>query len=217
MVSRPRIWQIWENAQNYPCLEDQENQLYNYLVKHANGIVPPSVSATSLLMSILRSGVTMEQAIAQAPGIPIEKLLSSYNSLHHQINSSLNAWSAIISEPSRESLLEHGPQLSTMLPSLVYRSTLIAHQFGQSELENFIQQVREIVDDATRISKSLEEDIHKELSLEKKREFGLFLYHLQKPSIWFSPYFLPTRVTQLEPRRVKVLLSQARSTHYQTR
>jgi hypothetical protein len=159
----------------------------------------------SVLVNALRTGIMPGPLQARLPGIRPANLLGAYVELSSRRAKSVEAWQTIVAERSRDAVLECGVRASRLLPGAVSQLERVLAQ-RPATLNDTIERMMARVDAARRLADDLESRVERcERGCTRGAFYAARLYDPELPSAWSDPFYVPQRVTDLVPERLRAL------------
>lgn len=201
-------WHIWP-GQHWPLTSEQEHRFVEDLTSRATDANTPVRDDVTVLLSMLRCGTDLDQALELAPGLQpqLPHLLGAYRLLASSLQTATAAWERSLSADSSD-LGAHADRAARLLPAPVerLRSCAADPTARRHTAEVLRERIAATVEQARTIEvqcAALPPPSPAALKL------GLQLFHPQIPGLYADPFYLPDRVSALSPTRVDSLLNGA--------
>lgn len=199
------LWFAWP-GRGWPSSSSEEETFVADLRASAPSSDLPDVDRDdlTLLLTALRSGISVARLRRFAPGIRPDKLLASYETLDRCRQEATDAWERICALPTPQTLQEEGARAEQILPSVVRRLHGVTHDPGRlaKQVRHEQAQVQLVRDLAWAVESKLE------VREGPRRALGRQLLNPVDPAWWDHAQYLPRRVTDLTPNRVRHLLCE---------
>ena len=159
----------------------------------------------TVLITSLRSGLSVPQVRAQAPGVEPTRLLSAYREVDRRRAFAERAWSALEEDGTTDGVMRYGELAGQLLPAVITR--LAAYLGDEDRFKVELERASDQVARTTRRVKLLEDRVVAAADdPERARELGTLLYDVYGHGAWSLETFLPPRVGTLVPLRLAALL-----------
>lgn len=206
------IWHVWP-SRRYPASALEEQRLVRDLA--AAGKLPPGKilqhergDATTVL-NALRLGLSFAQLLAVAPGLEPDRLLSAYRHLDRLRERSIEAFTALLDEPTSSSVLQHSQHAAALMPVPTFHLMAGIDASTARERARVLADTRRQLAAARRVA--AEQEAHllaADLDDLSRIRLGRVLYDPYMGGLWSHPYYAPMRVGTLVPDRVRDLLGE---------
>ncbi|MFZ4718690.1 MAG: hypothetical protein ACOYMR_04660 [Ilumatobacteraceae bacterium] len=165
-------------------------------------------SDATAILNALRGGLTVGELLDAAPGLVPAKLLAAYLDLQHRRRTARAAWDEIVALRTADAVLELAVAANRIAPGPV------------SQLWSIARTRPELVPDAVaRIEQRCAAAFHVAAEVEQRIErcaedcghrprLALQLFEPGCPTLWSDPAYLPARVTDIVPDRLRTLLDE---------
>jgi hypothetical protein len=218
----PHVWHLWPSRQ-WPASPEEETQFVADLSRAAARVVarrrrPPTepvddVTAranTTAVVNALRSGIGAVALLELVPGTPATELLAAYELLSDGLRASAQDWAAIVTEPALAGVLVVATSASVLMAVPMHRIATISANGRGCTLTTAVVAISASVGEHTRRAEAVERALAQcpPQDLRRRIALGAQLHNPLDPALWGSPYYLPSRVTTLSPRRVADLLGE---------
>ena len=207
------LWRVWPGP-GWPATRSGESALIFGLIQMGGKTVRKSSTIdrddVTLLINALRCNLTAQELMKFAPGIKPLAVVAVYEKLNRLLLRAQRDAIVMLSTPGSspkfsQELIIAG---SILLPVPATRITT-AHELESSEgaeavrikIKETVERVQKHVDD---VESWLDE--HGSSSSSTGTIVGNLLYHPNRDCMWSSPFFLPSRVGQLNSRRLSRLI-----------
>lgn len=161
----------------------------------------------TVLVTALRSGLSVPQVRSQAPGIDPSRLLSAYREVDRRRSFAERAWAALEQDGTTDGVMRFGELASQLLPAVITRLAAFLGDEERFRLE--LAKASDQVARTTRRVKLLEERVEASADEpERARELGTLLYDVYGHGAWSLETYLPPRVGTLVPLRLAALLGE---------
>lgn len=206
------MWHIWD-AKLRPALRSEEERFKEDLIKWCEVNEKESVREDArdfrgditAMVNVLRCGLSFSDMEELAPSVNLHQLLESYCYVEDLLSSALECWNKICTEGTIDSLQEYGMCAATILPVPVRKLyTLVDSDLFDFELS---EQIAEVSQERFRASQIESLLAHLPAPDAASTEIARILYSPYDVCLWNSPNFLPERVGELSPTRLKELLA----------
>ena len=206
------MWQIWPGTLAPATLQAE----LGFVAELESRISRPSRATrddVTALISILRCGATLEEALSFAPGLTAGQLLGAHRKVDTRRAASVAAWERIAAEPTHERWRADNRAAARLFPVAVER-IVVALETDPSprRLKEVVAQVQsrmqEVTNTATAIEQRLSE-VAGPTPYASTLAAALFTPH--GACVYSDPFFVPDRVATLSPTRIGDLLGEARS------
>jgi hypothetical protein len=201
------MWHIWP-GRLWPADAKSEAALVaglRALVKRPSRATRDDVTA---LLSILRCGTTLEEAMAFAPGLRPAGLLAAHQKLDQLRRASAAAWDAIAADPTVPIWRANVKAASRIYPVAVDR-VRAALEIDPRRLETSVHQIQQRMDEMSAIALEIERRCAATPStLPQAGALSALLFNPHGTHAYADPFFVPTRVAVLSPTRVGDLLGE---------
>jgi hypothetical protein len=158
------------------------------------------------VVTMLRCGIGVDAARFFAPGMRVSALAGAYDHVDNTRAQATTDWHRLLEDPcgaSAETILS----AERILPSGV-RRILAARPQGADAVHAAVEQVVAVLERRWREVGSVEEALHL-----GGTAVGVLLVDPWRPSLWDRPDYMPRRVTDLSPRRLRDLLGERYPEH----
>jgi len=206
------IWHVWP-SRRYPSSALEEQRLVRDLA--AAGKLPPGKilqhergDATTVL-NALRLGLSFVQLLAVAPGLKPDRLLSAYRHLDRLRERSIEAFTALLDEPTPSSVLQHSQHAAALMPVPTFHLMAGIDASTARERARVLADTRRQLAAARRVV--AEQEAHllaADLDDLSRIRIGRVLYDPYMGGLWSHPYYTPMRVGTMVPDRVRDLLGE---------
>lgn len=161
----------------------------------------------TVLITALRTGLSVPQVRAQAPGVEPTRLLSAYREVDRRRSFAERAWVALEQDGSTDGVMRYGELAGQLLPAVITR--LAAHLGDEDRFRVELAKAADQVARTSRRVKLLEDRVVASADdPERARELGTLLYDVYGHGAWSLETFLPPRVGTLVPLRLAALLGE---------
>ena len=161
----------------------------------------------TVLITALRSGLSLPEIRVQAPGVTPARLLAAHRELERRRAIAEEAWRVVEAEPGREAVVDYGILAGKLLPAV-----LTQLQMHIDDDERLTFEIGRAADQIARTSRRvlmLEDRVADSADdPERARELGTLLYDVYGHGAWSLETFLPPRVGTLVPLRLAALLGE---------
>ncbi len=206
-------WDIWGGC-GWPATADAEAQFVADLTAAAGGRTVDMADVDPLevvcLMTALRVSAPVEQVLSRATGLDPAHLLAVHRDLDRRLRAARAGWEAITTDATIDTLDEAGPAAAPLVGLLIER----LHRAAAMTPDLFADEVGRVAGRTVGIGQ-LCDTIEQRLDgiaapSQVGVDLGRQLFDPSQSCLWYSPLFIPTRVTQLSPVRVSDLLGWRR-------
>lgn len=206
------IWHVWP-SRRYPASSLEEQRLVRDLA--AAGKLPPGKiiqhergDATTVL-NALRLGLTFAQLVSVAPGLRPDRLLSAYRHLDRLRERSIEAFAALLDDPTPTSVVQHSQHAATLLPVPTFHLMAGIDASTARERTRILNDTRRQLAATSNAALAQEEQLLAvDLDDLSKVRLGRVLYDPYIGGLWSHPYYAPIRVGTMVPDRVRDLLGE---------
>lgn len=218
--ARSYVWHVWAGARNFPMTADEETrsiaELRAIAASQPSPRRRPQLDDPSdrrgyltAVLNVLRSGADWPAVFDLCPGLLASELVAEYDRAAGLLAAGRAAWDAIAANPSTETIEEHGPAASRVAGSTL---RMIARATTDSVRAELVAERRAAELDATirvvRLERLLKVLRRSPSNRALAIEVGRIMYDPYGTCLWSDPSFVPSRVGQLTPARVKELLAE---------
>lgn len=201
-------WLPW-HSRGWPATRGEERVFLIDLWELAEG--RPGTyrrSDATALLNGLRGGLTVRELVDAAPGLSPTRLLAAYLDLQHRRRMARAAWDELVELRSASVVLDLALAAGRLAPGPV------------SQLCNVARDRPDLVPDAVaRAAQRCARAFHMAAEVERRIEtihegcghrprLALQLFEPGYPTLWSDPSYLPTRVTDIVPERLRTLLGE---------
>lgn len=207
--SMRRMWHIWP-GNLWPASLLEERRFVADLQERASRPSKATRDDVTALISILRCGATVEEALAFAPGLKAGKLLSAHRRLDSLRLTSVEAWDRIAADPTPARWKADRRAAAKLFPVAVDR-VAVALETDPSErrLVEIVTQVNQRMRDLAATAEAIERKIVTvPRSLPYSGTLSASLYTPHGACVYGDPFFVPDRVSVLSPTRIGDLLGE---------
>lgn len=179
--------------------------------RYDDAVLHPEVQRhyATLLVTALRSSTPLPGLLGLCPGVSPARLLRVYQDLEAQLARTGGAWDEVVGQASVSALAGLAPQAARLMP-VPMRHLLLGQLHAPHRYPAVVVQVADRVALAGQRSRLLEEALADPGRDQAARAAaGRALFQPPGSGLWCDPWFLPSRVGQLDPRRVAALLGEA--------
>lgn len=205
-MMRMEIGSPWVGRQS-PCSATEESTFVAELEAASIGQVVDEFERrdATVLLTSLRSGLTLKMLLAQAPGVKPDRLLAAHRELDGRRLLAAHAWQTIIVDRTVPTFTTFASCAAELMPALI--SHLMAYEHDTARLEAAIDDAADQVNRTSRRVLILERRLAESAGdPQRATELGTLLYDLYGQGAWSLPTYLPPRVGTLVPLRVGALL-----------
>ncbi len=208
---------LWTSGpfRGWPASRSEETEFINHARDDADeeAVLDTPVTRSDIVaVSVsLREGAEYGALREFLPGLTAEGLVSSYEYLEAGRVRSLEAWNYIEKLHSFTATILNAARAAEVVPAAVGR-LLREMQQGKNELHfvRCVQSFEERIREETRTALRLEKELHNpRYSPKTKLRIGEELFHPARECAWMSPYYLPSRVTDLSPERINSIMGES--------
>jgi hypothetical protein len=206
-----RFWHVWP-SRRWPLLPDEERVFVRRLKRLAAGCTSTTIDPRgdiTAVLNALRCGLSADQLVELAPGISPADLLTAYTTLERLLREARKDWVAIMASTEIGTILTHAPSAARIAQVPVYR-ILATAEHAPSVLPVLLTQLATDTTATRARCIAIEEAIGAASSADERIELSWLLYERQHPALWDDPMFVPERVGELTPNRVRDLLGEPR-------
>lgn len=192
-----------------PLSADEERTFVDHLLDliGTDGDVEFERRDVTVLITALRTGLSVPQVRAQAPGVDPGRLLSAYREIDRRRSFAERAWAALTRDGTTDGIARYGELAAQLLPAVVTR--LAAHAVDEERFEVELRKAADQVARTSRRVKLLEDRVVDSADdPDRARELGTLLYDVYGHGAWSLETFLPPRVGALVPLRLAALLGE---------
>lgn len=206
------LWHLWP-GRHWPLLREEEAEFVAALAERSEGSRPEYDRGNLIaVLNSLRCGLSLDELLALAPGLEPAALLVAYEHLDSLRSESVNAWAAIVADPSLSTVTENLPLAGRLLPVAVYRVAVYGNSSEEDLLHKAVTEAQARMSRLTAQALDVEEQLrHCQAPSEDGVRLGRRLYDPYDPQLWGEAFYLPERVGALMPVRVADLLGEPRS------
>lgn len=206
------IWHVWP-SRRYPASSLEEQRLVRDLA--AAGKLPPGKilqhergDATTVL-NALRLGLSFAQLLAVAPGLKPDRLLSAYRHLDRLRERSIEAFTALLDDPTPTAVIQHSQLAAALMPVPTFHLMAGIDASTARERARVLADVRRQLAAARRVVAEQEVNLlATDLDDLSRIRLGRLLYDPYMGGLWSHPYYAPVRVGTMVPDRVRDLLGE---------
>jgi hypothetical protein len=213
-MTPPRhVWHLWP-GRHWPALPEEEHQFVADLERAALEVGAGNAKVEryhhTAVLNALRCGLTAAQLLELIPGSRPQDLLTAYVTLERERMQSWLAWREIVEDPTWETVTHYTAEAKLLLPVPVARVVTIASQVrGPHAVAQAVRDVNESVQAHVRAAEHIEHMLAARTPPDPVGvNLGVKLHNPKDPGVWGHPYFLPSRVGNLSPNRVRDLLGE---------
>jgi hypothetical protein len=205
------MWQIWP-GQLWPLTVEQEAEFLAELEGRVSRISRPTRDDVTALMSMLRCGTLLPDALTFAPGLRLPALLGAYRRMETLRSTSADAWARISANPTSQVWKTDRRAAAKLLPVAIDRLTAaLADQPTGANFERAVRQVQRRIDDTVTAAAELESRAAEmPAHMPQTGVVTSALYNPLGTCIYADPFYLPDRVSTISPARVGDLLGEER-------
>jgi len=207
------LWRVWPGP-GWPATSSNESALIFGLIQMGGRAVKKSSAIdrddVTLLINALRCNLTAQELMRYAPGIKPLAIVDVHEKLNRLLLRAQRDAILMLTTPAdspkfSSELITAG---SVLLPVPATRITT-AHELESPAGAEAVRS--KIMASVERVQKHVDEveswlDEHGATSSSVGAVVGNLLYHPNRDCMWSSPFFLPTRVGQLNSRRLARLI-----------
>lgn len=165
-------------------------------------------SDVTAVLNAIRCGLLVDELFERAPGLRADRLYGAYHALEVKRRRSERAWSALIDDPTVESVEEFGPEAAKLLPSLVGRLYAVADS-APDELAPVVAEMASSVRSTGACVAAIEHAMQLDGAKgDQRADLQQLLYDPAGDGATSRPDFLSLRVGTLVPARVAALLGE---------
>jgi len=205
------MWHIWP-GRLWPASEASEAEFVAELERRS----PRSSRATRddviALVSILRCGTTVEEALHFAPGLSPARLLGAHRRLETARAQAVEAWNLIAADPTPQVWRSQMRKAARLFPVAVERVVVGLESLSSDDrLVELVAQVDQRMREVTDIGRAIEQRCASvPPTLPHAAALAAALYNPHGPCVYADPFFVPNRVAALSATRVGDLLGESR-------
>jgi hypothetical protein len=205
------MWQIWP-GQLWPLTVDQEAEFLAELESRVTRVSRPTRDDVTALMSMLRCGTPLSDALTFAPGLRLPALLGAYRRMETLRSTSADAWARISADPTPQVWKTDRRAAAKLLPVAIDRLTAaFADHPGGTTFERAVRQVQRRIDDTVIAAAELESRAAEmPAHMPQTAVVTSALYNPLGTCVYADPFYLPDRVSTISPARVGDLLGEER-------
>jgi len=206
------MWQIWPGTLAPASLEAERH----FVAELESRISRPSRATrddVTALISILRCGTTVAEALSFAPGLTAGQLLGAHRKVDTLRAASVTAWGRIAAEPTHERWRADKRAAARLFPVAVERIVVALETDPSSRrLKEVVAQVQTRMQEVTNTAIAIEQRLSEVMG--PTAYAGMLTTALFTPHgacVYSDPFFVPDRVATLSPTRIGDLLGEARN------
>lgn len=201
-------WSPWSDARPVTTSASEARFVTDLARRCDERPTPHTRSDTTAVLNALRSGLTVEELLDRAPGLRPSRLYGAYLALDACRVAAVEAWEAIVADPTIDALDHHGDLASRVVPVLVNRLRAVI-TIAPALLPRITGQLADDVDRTTSAVDRTESELDRCDDADAAAEIGRTLYDPTGDCLFARNDHLPARVGALVPRRVAALLDEA--------
>lgn len=199
------LWSTW-SGRGWPASVVEEERFVAALGDHAPDGSPVDRDTLTLVVTALRDGVSVPELCSVAPHVDLAELHAAYSHLDGLRRRAVEAWEAIAVTADVDQLAGRSVDAALILPVAVGRLLTAA---SRGELASQLEAVCATVDAARSKAWRVEAELmHPRTPVGTRRTLAQVLHHPYRSGLWGDPYYLPRRVGDLCPLRIKYLLEE---------
>lgn len=204
-----RMWQIWP-GDGSPCCAVAEAQFLADLFASSARPGRFTRDDATALMSILRCGATLEQALQYAPGLKPAALLGAYLAVDTSRQESQRAWDKLVANPTPAEWRKHQVRAGRLYPAAVTR---ISGELDRSKsaqgMRRAAAQVVGQMQQVTAAALEIEARCASvPVNMPQHEALSALLFSSHSPCLYNNSFYIPSRVSTLSPSRVSALLGE---------
>lgn len=166
----------------------------------------------------LRCGLTLTELRTVAPGIEPRRLLWAYDYLNGLLQNAIDSFNQILADPTEEMFRTHGIPAADIAPVPTHALWVAfagprSDRCSDEHRDEIRSGIDMLLDEARQQSDTLETELESWCGATDGNDptpvrLGRTLYNPHGPSLWGHPCFVPARVGQLVPDRIRDLLGE---------
>lgn len=207
------LWQFWPGL-GWPATASAEIEFLEQL--QAVSKLYPEIKSNSVtrdditaLINALRCNISVATLTNLAPGINPNALLAAHQKIKKLLDKAVIDALGLLNQ-GIESRPDKISKAAVLIPVPAARVALSISLNSKPHLDSTLAQMRNLIEKTTihvnHVESWLEQ--HGDGVKHTKDSLGHLLYKPNGDSLWTSPYFIPTRVGQINPRRLACLLGE---------
>lgn len=204
-------WHTWAHSRGFPYTAGEESKFVATLEESAGSEdTAPDRQALTLrhlmtaIVTAVRDGATLTDITATAPLLTSQELLTAYTEINHRLVSSRQSWERIVTTGDLEVFAEESASAARILPLQVNR---LHEAAGGRSFALVAEELDNRVSEFTRLVQAVEDEMHGETDLRRRDELKEDLQG-GETSLRENPLMLPSRVGELTPTRLALLLGE---------
>lgn len=200
-------WLPWSNSGPI-ATATQERAFVAELMQRSGGPAAEHTrSDITAVLNALRGGLTLDELLANAPGLQLGRLHSAYMDLEERRRQAVDAWMAIVEDPTMATLEHYGEQAARLVPVMVHR-LLETADIDRGLLPRVAAYLAQGVDEVRTMIRNTELELDRRIGTDDEMELSRALYDPTTDSMFDRVEHLPERVGSLVPTRVAALLNE---------
>jgi hypothetical protein len=205
------MWQIWP-GQLWPLTPAQEAEFLSELEGRVTRVSRHTRDDVTALMSMLRCGTTLPDALGFAPGLRLPALLGAYRRMETLRAASAGAWSRIVADPTPQVWRTEHKAAAKLLPVAIERlAGSFEERTSPQQFVRAVQQVQHRIEDTVATATELEARLALLApNLPQATTLASTLFNPLGTCVYADPFYLPDRVATVSPARVGDLLGEDR-------
>lgn len=205
-MSSPSLWNTW-SGRGWPASSTEEAAFLAALREHP--ATDWDRDDLTFVITALRCGVTVTEMTAVAERIDLGRLHAAYLAIDTLRAESVNALVTLLDATGDDALLAHGMKAARLVPAVVGRLVLAAAGSSPRGLADEITHVRQRMARAAQDAHAAEERLAAHGNNPPlARRLASELHDPIGHSRWADPYYVPRRVGDLSPGRIRDLIGE---------
>lgn len=206
------IWHVWP-ARHYPASAVEEEIFYSDLTAASSlargETIPFERGDATTVLNTLRNGMTLDELLAVAPGVKVDRLVSAYRHLDALRVDALTAFTDMCANLCDRTVNAARPA-SALLPVPTYRLiSAFTDATAKNATNDEASAVCALISDMASAALDLESRLaDPALDRTEAVRLGRTLYDPFLGGLWSHPYYASCRVGTLTPDRVRDLFGE---------
>lgn len=198
------MWNTWSGP-GWPASVEDEQRFVDALSRHP--AEDWDRDDAIFVITALRCGATLDQMHTIAPSLAPGRLRGAYDAVEALRRESIDALQRILDQPDEETFLVYGLTAARLVPVPVGRLGRMLSVAGEEGLAEEVARTIRLIAETTTDAHAIEHRLERPgLRDDARIMLGEQLYEPQGTGIWADPFYLPRRVCDLSPGRLRDLL-----------